>query len=163
MAIKPLTKPVANYIKQFGLTSLCQYRDGRVGVTRDPSGAEQALWLNADLAGAVLTLARQAGGDIEGAARKAGVEVADHAVVLQRAEAAVARIQAGMSRAQQAGVMHVFNAEYRRRRLQAFERGQGYMSFQMAQTRLQRVLVGVAATGIAPPDIMKTVFEGEGG
>jgi hypothetical protein len=163
MAIAPLTKPVANYIKEFGLTSLCRYRDGRVGVSRDPSGAEHAFWLNADLAGMVLQIAKGNGGDIEAAARKAKVEIADHATVLARAEVAVAKISNKLDQAQRTGVLHAFNEEYRRRRLQAFASGKNFMSYQQARARLQRVLTGVAATGNAPAAIMKTVFEGEGG
>ena len=100
MAIAPLTKQVAAYICQFGLTSVCRYRDGRLGTTRNPSGAEQAYWLKADYAGAVLRIAKSNGGDVEAAARKAGVEVADHVTVLARATAAVAKIQTGLDRAQ---------------------------------------------------------------
>src|SRR6516164_98674 len=99
MAIAPLTKPVANYIRQFGLTSICRYRDGRLGVTRDPTGADRAWWLDADHAGAVLKLARQGGGDIEAAARKAGMVLAEHAAVLARAEAAVAKISTTLDQA----------------------------------------------------------------
>jgi hypothetical protein len=39
------------------------------------------------------------------------------------------------------------------------EQGRGFMSYQKARARLQRVLTDVAATG--PPAIMKTVFEGQ--
>jgi hypothetical protein len=40
MAIAQLSKPAADYIRQFGLTAVCRYRDGRLGVTRDPTGAD---------------------------------------------------------------------------------------------------------------------------
>jgi hypothetical protein len=160
MAIAPLSKPTADYIHQFGLTSICGYRDGRLGVTRDPTGADHAWWLHADQAGAVLKAARQAGGDIETAARKVGVELADHGAVLARSEAAVAKIQAGLQRAQKSGVLHEFNAEYRRRRLEAARQGRRFMSYRAAKARLQRVLTQVAATGVAPPVIVKTVFDG---
>ena len=163
MAIAPLSKPVGDYIKQFGLTSICRYRDGRLGVTRDPTGADRAWWLRADHAGTVLKLARQSGGNVEAAARRAGIVLADHAAVLARAEAAVAKIHAGLQRAQQAGVLAEFNQEYKRRRLEAAERGNGFMSYQQAQARLQRVLTRIAATGVAPDAIVKTAFEGEGG
>jgi hypothetical protein len=163
MAIAPLTKPVAAYICQFGLTSVCRYRDGRLGTTRNPSGADQALWLKADYAGAVLQIAKGIGGDIEAAARKAGVEVADHVTVLARATAAVAKISNKLDQAQRTGVLHAFNEEYRRRRLAAFEKGSNFIPYKEARSRLQRALVSVAATGIAPQALMKTVFEGEGG
>jgi hypothetical protein len=162
MAIAPLSKPVADYIKQLGLTSVCRYRDGRLRVRRDPTRTDHAWWLPADQAGAVLKLARQAGGDVEGVARMAGMVLADHATVLARAEAAVAKISTRLDQAQKTGVLHAFNAEYKRRRLEARERGTGFMSYQQARARLRRTLIEVAATGIAPAAIMKTVFEGGG-
>jgi hypothetical protein len=162
MAIAPLSKPVADYIKQFGLTSVCRYRDGRLGVTRDPTRADHAWWLPADQAGAVLKLARQAGGDVEGAARMAGIVLADHATVLARAEAAVAKISTRLDQAQKTGVLHAFNAEYQRRRIEASQQGHGFLSYRQARARLQRVLTEVAATGIAPPGLIKRVFEGGG-
>jgi hypothetical protein len=158
MAIAPLSKPIANYIRQFGLTAICR-RDGRLGVTRDLSGADRAWWLPADQAGAVLKLARQVGGDIEGAARKAGIVLADHATVLARAGAAIAKIGARLDQAQRTGVLHAFNGEYRRRRLAAFEKGKGFISYREARSRLQRVLAGIAATGTAPEALIAHVFE----
>jgi hypothetical protein len=154
---------VADYIREFGLTSVCRYLDGRIGVTRDPTGADRAWWLPADQAGVVLTLARQAGGDVEGAASKAGIVLADHATVLVRAEAAVAKISIRLDQAQKTGVLHAFNAEFRRRRLEATEQGTGFMSYRQARARLRRALIEIAATGIAPASIVKTVFEGGGG
>jgi hypothetical protein len=160
MGIIPLSKPVADYIRQFGLTSICRYRDGRLSVTRDPTGADRAWWLHAEQAGAVLKAARRDGGNIEAAARKAGVELADHGAVLARSEAAVAKIQAGLQRAQKSGVLHEFNAEYRRRRLEAARQGRRFMSYRAAKARLQRVLTRIAATGVAPEAIVRTVFDG---
>jgi hypothetical protein len=65
--------------------------------------------------------ARRYGGDISAAARALGVALTDHATVLARAKAAVAKIEAGMAWAQRSGVLHEFNQEYRRRRLAARE------------------------------------------
>jgi hypothetical protein len=158
MAIAPLSKPVADYIREFGLASVCRYRDGRLGVARDPTGAACAWWLPADQAGVVLKLARQPGGDLEGAARKAGIVLADHATVLARAEAAVAKISTRLDQAQKTGVLQEFNQEYRRRRLEAAQQGRGFMSYRTAQARLQRVLTKVAATGEAPAAIVKAAF-----
>jgi hypothetical protein len=161
MAIAPLTKPVAAYVREFKLTALCYYRDGRIGISRDPSGADRAYWLLADYAGTVLQTAKSSGGDIEAAARKAGIEVVDHASVLARAEAAVARIQAGMQRAQQAGLLAEFNQQYKKRRRAAFVSGRNFISYQQARIRLQGALSKIAATGVAPEKLMQSIFEGE--
>jgi hypothetical protein len=63
-----------------------------------------------------------------GAARALGIALTDHATVLARAKAAVARIEAGMAWAQSTGVLHEFNQEYRRRRLEAQGRGHRFMN-----------------------------------
>jgi hypothetical protein len=75
--------------------------------------------------------------------------LADHAAVLARAEAAIAKISARLDQAQRSGVLHAFNEEYRRRRLQASEKGKYFKSYPQARCRLQQILTGVAATGIA--------------
>jgi hypothetical protein len=162
MAIASLSKVVSDYIKGFDLVALAADRDGRIGATRDPAGAARAWWCQSASAGMVLKAARR-NGDIEAAARTLGVELADHAAVLARAEAAVVKIGARLDQAQKTGVLHTFNAEFRRRRLAAFEKGKGFMSYREARSRLQRVLAGVAATGTAPEAFVKTVFDGEGG
>jgi hypothetical protein len=68
-------------------------------------------------AGPVIRAARRHSGDIPAAARPLGVALTDHATVLARAKAPVARIEAGIAGAQRSGVLHEFNQEYRRRRL----------------------------------------------
>ena len=75
---------------------------------------------------------------LQATARSAGVEFAEHAVVLGRAEAAVAKIQAGMERSQGTGLISQFDQEYARRGLQVAQRGRGFMSCQQARARLMR-------------------------
>jgi hypothetical protein len=103
MAITPLSKAVADYIKAFDLVALVVWRDGRIGATRDPAGAARAWWCQAASVGMVVKAARRNGADIETAARSTGGEIVGHAVVLARAEAAIAKINSGMQWAQRAG------------------------------------------------------------
>jgi hypothetical protein len=42
MILRPLSRAAADYIAGFGLFSICRYRDGGFGVTRDPQGAADA-------------------------------------------------------------------------------------------------------------------------
>ena len=93
-----------------------------------------------------------------GASRAVGAALTDHATVLARAKAAVARIEAGMAWAQRSGVLHEFNQEYRRRRLEAQARGERFMGYARATVRLRRALTKVAATGSAPVAIVRRVF-----
>jgi hypothetical protein len=161
MAI-PAVSPVAlRYLAQFGLGCVALTRDRRLISTKNPAGHEAAWWTEAHNIGCLLRATKN--GDVARAAQKLGVVVTDHEIVLARAEAATTKIQAGMQRAQQAGVLAEFNQEYKTRRLQAFRHGRNFISYKEARNRLQQALAGVAATGIAPEALMKTVFEVEGG
>jgi hypothetical protein len=95
------------------------------------------------------------GGDIPAVAPAVGVWLTDHATVLARAKHAVAKIEAGMAWAQRTGVLHEFNQEYRRRRLEAQGRGERFMSYGEAMARLRRAITKVAATGSAPVAIVR--------
>jgi hypothetical protein len=136
--IAPLPRAVADYIAAFDLAAACRYRDGRLGVTRNPKGAEAAWWCEAGKAGPVIRAARRHSGDITAAARALGVALTEHATVLARAKHAVAKIEAGMAWAQRSGVLHEFNQEYRRRRLEAQRRGERFMGYGQATALLRR-------------------------
>jgi hypothetical protein len=119
--IAPLPRAVMDYIAAFNLAAVCRYRDGRLGVARNPKCAEAAWWCEAFKAGPVIREAGRHSGDIPAAARALGVALTDHATVLARATAGVRRIEAGIA---WTGVLHEFNQEYRRRRLEAQGRGE---------------------------------------
>ena len=102
--------------------------------------------------------ARRHNGDIPAAAPALGIALTDHATVLARATAAVARIEAGMALAQRSGVLHEFNQEYRRRQLEAQGRGERFMGYAQAMARLRRAMIKVATTGTAPVAILREVF-----
>jgi hypothetical protein len=123
----PLPRAVMDYIAAFDLAAVCQYRDGRLGVILNPAGAVAAWWCEAVKARPVIREAGRHSGDIPAAARALGVALTDHATVLARAKHAVAKIEAGMAWAQRTGVLHEFNQEYRRRRLEAQRRGERFM------------------------------------
>jgi hypothetical protein len=74
-------------------------------------------------------------GDIPAAAGALGVALTEHATVLARAKAALAKIEAGMAWAQRSGVMHECNQEYRGRRLEAQARGESGMGYAQATAR----------------------------
>ena len=56
-------------------------------------------------------------------------------------------------------MLHVFNVEYKRRRLEATEQGTGFISYRQASAGLRRALIEIAATGIAPAAIVARAFE----
>jgi hypothetical protein len=94
-AIPSLTRAVADHVRAFDLVAICAYRDGRIGVSRNPAGAAAAWWVEA-----VIRQARKEGSDIQAVARRLGVALTEHAIVLTRASAAVARIESALREAQ---------------------------------------------------------------
>jgi hypothetical protein len=82
--IAPLSCAVADYIAAFDLAAVCQYRDGRLAVARDPAGAAAVWWCEAVKAGPVVRAARRHNGDIPAAAWALGIALTDHATVLAR-------------------------------------------------------------------------------
>jgi hypothetical protein len=163
MAIEPLPRVLRDYIAAFDLAAVCRYPDGRIAVARNPAGAAAAWWCVAHDAGRVIRLARKHGCDIPAAACTLGIALTDHATVLARAKAALARIEAGMAWAQRSGALSEFNREYRRRRLEAQGRGARFMGYAQATARLRRAMTKVTATGTAPVAILREVFGAEDG
>jgi hypothetical protein len=85
--IPSLPRAVADYVRALDLVAICAYRDGRIGVSRNPAGAAAAWWVKADQAGAVIRLAGKNGNDAPAAARRLGVALTEHAIALTRASA----------------------------------------------------------------------------
>jgi hypothetical protein len=148
---------VIDYIAAFDLAAVCRYRDGRLGVTHNPQGAASAWWVASAEVGSVLKAAKRNGGDIGAAARSLSVEIVDNATVVQRAKAAVGRIEAGMARAQRTGALSEFNRQYRQRRLEAAADGRPFMTYAQDRARLRQVLGRVAAG--EPVAILREVFD----
>jgi hypothetical protein len=159
--IAPLPRAVRDYIAAFELAAVARYRDGRVGVTRDPSRAVAAWWCQADQAGRLIK-ATQAGEDIAIVARRLDMVVTEHAIVAERAAAAVKKIDAGMAWAQRTGVLMQFNAEYKRRRLAAASQGKGFMSYSEATARLRQAIVRSAISGCGLTKAIAGVFSQAG-
>ena len=43
MAVAPLSHSARDYVRAFDLVSVCRWRDGRLGVSRNAKGAEPSL------------------------------------------------------------------------------------------------------------------------
>jgi hypothetical protein len=145
--ISALPREVKDYLGAFGIAAVIIYRDGRIGVSRDPAGAVAAWWVEADQAEGVVKQARKNGGDILAAARKLSVTLTAHDVVIARAKAATARVENALSEAQACGDLQFFNREYKRRRTAAAAAGQSFMSYGQARMRLHKTIATVAASG----------------
>jgi hypothetical protein len=103
MSIEPLSAAVRDYLRAFDLTAIAVMRDGRTSAMPNPVGASAAWWVQGSKAEPVMRAARRHRGDIPTAARALGVALTEHATVLSRAKAAVAKIEAGMAWAQRTG------------------------------------------------------------
>jgi hypothetical protein len=132
MSIEPLALAVRDYLRAFDLTAI-GVRDGVISATRNPAGAAATWWCETVKAGPVIRAARRRSGDIPADARALGIALTDHATVLARTKAALAWIEAGMAWAQRTGVLHEFNQEYGRRRLEAQGRGERFMGYAAAR------------------------------
>jgi hypothetical protein len=55
-------------------------------------------------------------------------------------------------------VLHEFNQEYRRRRLEAQRRGERFIGYAQAMARLRCAITKVAVTGAVPAAIVREVF-----
>jgi hypothetical protein len=91
------------------------------------------------------------------AAGRLGVILSDHDVVMKRAKAAVAKLDAKLAAAQSAGLLSAFNREFKNRRLRANAAGARFMSYAEAHRRLRKALAAVAADGSVPA-LMQHVF-----
>ena len=86
MAVAPLSHSARDYVRAFDLVSVRRWRDGRLGVSRNPKGAEQAWWCPAKVAGALVRAANANGKDVTAAAARLHTPLTDHATVAQRVE-----------------------------------------------------------------------------
>jgi hypothetical protein len=134
-------------VRAFDLTCIALWRDGRLGVSRCPTGAAQAWWCSAKAAGAVVRAANSNGRDVVAAAARLKIPLTDHATVAQRVGEAVGRIDAGLSEAQRRGDLAFFNSAYKARRQAAAAQGKGFMSYGLALRRLRQAVAGAAANG----------------
>jgi hypothetical protein len=158
MTVTVLPREVRDYIGVFGLAAVCAYRDGRLGVSRNPEGAGEVWWCLEAQAGAVVKRARRDGDGILAAAGALGIPLTAHASLINRAKAASGRIDAALCKAQRGGDLGFFNSEYRARRQAAAAAGRGFMSYQAAQGRLRSAIAGVAA-GQVTTDLLARVFD----
>jgi hypothetical protein len=111
--------------------------------------------LDAD-AGAVSTV-------ILAAAGRFGVQLNAHDAVMAKVSGAVGKIADKVEASRQNGTLSAFNAEFKRRRLEAVKSGTRFPSYAGAVARLNRVVAGAAATGgvATPLAIFNEVFGGK--
>ena len=147
MAVAPLSHSARDYVRAFDLTCIALWRDGRLGVSRNPTGADQAWWCSAKAAGAIVRAANANGRDVVAAAARLKTPLTDHATVAQRVGEAVGRIDDGLKAAQRRGDLAFFNQLYKARRVAAQAQGRGFMPYGLALRRLRIAVAHAAANG----------------
>lgn len=174
------TPAVASYIAAAGVAAVSVVRkpDGRMGhsVATDlgtQNREDLSYWVaNRNVAARVARLARRLAGPnpteqaavsaIFDAAKREGVRLVPHAVVMLRAARAAELLDGRLSTAAAEGRLKYFHAEYRRRRTAALARGESFISFSAAHRRLRRIIVERAISGDAASNIFEEVFDGNG-
>ena len=100
---------------------------------------------------AVVTLARKIAGNAVDALHQAGTEkratLTPHGVAMTRAADAAKRLDSYIEGLRARGAMREFTKTYRRYRLAAAQRGEGFMTFKTAEARLRKALIPLLVGG----------------
>jgi hypothetical protein len=158
------TKAAIAYLIASGATaiSIIENETGcafRVGIKIDARAAV-VHWLREGEATAVMRQARRLAGkspDIaqaENALHRAAAEtrtvLTEHATAMMRAGEAAAKLDRYMDSLRGTGVLKEFTKAYRRKRLAAGLRGEGFMSYGNAELRLRKALIPLLQGGGKP-------------
>jgi hypothetical protein len=139
-----------------------------VGFLRD---AVAAFWLPQDKARAVAARARSIAGDaddvatvvaaLKAAAVQLRVTLTAHDTAMMRAGAAAERLDEYVETLRASGVLKQFTRTYKQRRLAAAAKGEGFMTFAMAELRFKRALIPLLQSGGKPAaqSIFAQVFD----
>lgn len=95
---------------------------------------------------------------ITAAARRLKIGLTDYQVGLTRVQGATTRLAQALDDAAADGALKFFNAEYRRRRQEAQQAGNYFMSYGVARARLQDALGKAVAGGGADAHVIAMVF-----
>jgi hypothetical protein len=158
--IKPMLHDVATYISRFNLAAIALTRDGRLISTQDPAGMQAAWWCASSKVGAIIRSAQRDDGDVVAAARRLQVPLAEHTAVIAKVTKAMTKINHGLEWARRTGALRSINAEFKRRRLDAERRGDGFMRYGEVVRRLHGMMSDVAAGAPMPRDLVVRVFDG---
>ena len=97
------------------------------------------------------------------AASDLGATLTRHATAIERAGNATTKLDAYFESMRRSGQLAEFNAQYKRHRMAAMARGEGYMSFGTAMQRLRRALIPLLMGGgrtIGPvQSLFATIFD----
>jgi hypothetical protein len=158
------------YLEASGATAIsivddeagCAFRTGAMAAQGAEASVHTTVWVSASVATAVARRARKIAG-AKSTARAVGsdngpdvatatealaqaaadlrVKLTPNDVAIERARNAASRIDSQLEAMMAGGMLRTFNAEYKRRRMQAAANGQGFISFRLATARLRQAIV----------------------
>jgi hypothetical protein len=79
-----------------------------------------------------------------------GATLTPNDVAIERATAAAASLDSHVSAMRRAGTLQEFNRQFKRRRMEATMRGEGFMTFANAELRFKRALIPLLMNGVKP-------------
>ena len=168
----------AQYLQASGTTAICLIQRNDTGccfkVSRkvDAPGVVATFWIDKPLAVSIARIARNTAGKrpslecaaiaLHQAAAARGARVTPGPIAIARATALSAKLEAVLDHMLRSGRLAEFNREYSRRRIAAKHRGEGYMSFTTAKTRLHRAIITrlVNKQAANSSAIFRAVFDG---
>jgi hypothetical protein len=133
--------------------------------------AAVVMWLREDEARAVLRKARRLAGRspdltkatsaLTKAATDLRVTLTEHDTAMIRAGQAAAKLDVYMASLRGTGVLREFNKAFKRRRIEAMLRGEGFMNYKAAEARLRKALVPLLQDNatVAPQSLFSQIFE----
>jgi len=163
----------ATHIKRSAATLAYKHRDLFRGTTPD---VLWAMWCDRAAAGRICQAVahhykgglvqmalRTAVGLIVGTAKRYGVGLTTHEILLERVGAATGKIAAKIEGSRQSGGLSAFNAEFKRRRMLAQRAGTRFPTYGAALRRLRAAMASAAATGGAatPLATFNQVFDAD--
>jgi hypothetical protein len=163
-ARSPDSKAAIAYLIASGATAICVIENTtgcayRTGTKIDPRAAV-VHWLREGEATAVMRKARKLAGRspdiaiataaLHQAAADLKVTLTEHTTAMMRAGEAAAKLDRYMDSLRGTGVLKEFTKAYRRKRLAAGLRGEGFMSYGNAELRLRRALIPLLQGGGTP-------------
>jgi hypothetical protein len=145
----------------------CTFRTGaRAAEVSAGVRVHTTVWVSASLSTAIARRARKLAGDspdvatatqaLAQAAADYRVKLTPNDVAISRARNAASRIDSQLEAMMSGGMLRSFNAEYKRRRMQAAANGQGFISFRLATARLRQAIVPQLIEGRS---INRSLFE----
>lgn len=164
-----------HYLKESSAAAICITNDAgrcRVRNGHDKPGIVAVYWTNATVAPLIVVKARRHAGEhpscdglvksLHHVARLERVALTPNLTALKRAEESVRRLDDYLDAFRKNGGLQEFNRQYQIRRFAAHQRGDGFMNYASALTRLKHALAPVLSAGGTTADlqlVFKEIFE----